>query len=67
MIKSKIPGVVKNINTAGNDDTGSGGAYMTILATGEFQIKGKVNEQNIGGISEGQAVIVHSRVDESLI
>ena len=67
VIKSKIPGVVKNINTAGNDDTGSGGAYMTILATGEFQIKGKVNEQNIGGISEGQAVIVHSRVDESLI
>ena len=67
VIKSKIPGVVKNINTAGNDDTGSGGAYMTILATGEFQIKGKVNEQKIGGISEGQAVIVHSRVDESLI
>ncbi len=66
VIKSKIPGVVKKINTAGTDDTGSSGAYMTILATGEFQIKGKVNEQNIGGISEGQAVIVHSRVDDSL-
>lgn len=37
---------------------------MTVLATGNFRIKGTVNEQNISSVIEGQPVIVHSRVDE---
>ncbi|MGN0315845.1 MAG: efflux RND transporter periplasmic adaptor subunit [Fusicatenibacter sp.] len=69
---SEIAGVVKSINT---DDSSSGGYYndnsdnsfITVLATGDFQVKGKINEQNLydGSIMEGSRVIIHSRVDEN--
>ena len=65
-ITSKIAGVVKQINDTGTDEYGNSSAYMTILATGEYQIKGTINEQNMGEISEGAAVIAHSRVDDTL-
>jgi HlyD family secretion protein len=39
--------------------------YITILAGGDYRIKGTVSEQNIYEISEGMDVIVRSRVDES--
>ena len=69
---SEIAGVVKSIN---NDDS-SAGAYpvttptipsLTVLATGDFRVKGQINEQNMsdGSITEGSQVIVHSRVDEN--
>ena len=35
-------------------------------AMGDFRIKCKVNEQNIASVTPGQAVIVHSRVDDSV-
>ncbi|HIU75290.1 MAG TPA: efflux RND transporter periplasmic adaptor subunit [Candidatus Pelethocola excrementipullorum] len=68
-VTSEIAGVVKSINNGsaemdmyGNTDT----SFMTILATGDYQIKGKVNELNMGAIAEGAPVIVHSRVDSSV-
>ena len=66
-VTSEIEGVVKSINntqdtdTSGNDSTDS--AFMTIMQTGNLQVKGTVNEQNIGELTEGMPVIVHSRVD----
>lgn len=66
VVTSKIAGVVKSINDNNNDEYGNSTAYMTILATGEYQVKGAVNEQNRGMISEGLPVIVRSRVDEEL-
>ncbi|MGN0356018.1 MAG: efflux RND transporter periplasmic adaptor subunit [Muricoprocola sp.] len=75
VVTSPIQGVVKTItstdpsSTSGMDyssDTDSS-AYMTIMATGDYRIKGTVNEQNISQLSEGDPVIVHSRVDESII
>lgn len=41
-------------------------AYITIMATGEYRIKGLINEQNMAELQVGSEVIVHSRVDESL-
>ena len=38
---------------------------MTILQTGEYRVKGSIDEQNVWMISDGQAVIIRSRVDES--
>lgn len=53
------------------DDTASGsssgGAFMTILSTGDYQVKGMVNEQNIRSIVQGEPVLIRSRVDESQI
>lgn len=66
VVTSKIAGVVKSINENGTDSNGNTAAYMTILATGDYQVKGMVNEQNRRMISEGQTVILRSRVDEDL-
>ena len=66
VVTSKIAGVVKSINENGMDENGNSTAYMTILATGEYQIKGIVNEQNRMMISQDQPVIIRSRVDEEM-
>ena len=41
-------------------------AYITILALGDYRIKGSVNEQNLKNLDTGMPVIVYSRVDSSL-
>lgn len=66
VVTSKIAGVVKSINESGMDENGNSAAYMTILATGEYQVKGIVNETNMSTINAGQPVIIRSRVDETL-
>lgn len=51
----------------GEDGSGENNAFITILSTGAYRIKGKVNEQNKNSIIQGEPVIVRSRVDESVI
>ena len=52
-----------------SSDTGSGSsnAFITVLSTGSYRVKGTVNELNIQNIVEGEPVIVRSRVDSSQI
>ena len=76
-VTSPIQGIIKSISSnTGEDDSSDtsssmnsdnedSSAYMTIMATGEYRIKGKINEQNMSEISEGMDMIVYSRVDES--
>ena len=67
--QSEIDGVVKSINNGNQDSysySGGSQAFMSIIAMGDFRIKCKVNEQNIASVTPGQAVIVHSRVDDSV-
>ena len=45
-------------------DNEESNAFITILSTGAYQIKGNVNEQNIHSIFEVDSVIVFSRVVE---
>lgn len=71
VVTSEIDGVIKNINE-NNEDSGMGYGYgmedsesfMTLLSTGQYRIKGTINEQNMSALSEGDSIIVHSRVDE---
>ncbi len=77
-VKSKMAGLVKSINKSlgesssdGEDtsdyDSGSGDStYMTILALGDYRIKGKVSETNVWSLTEGDPVIIRSRVDENV-
>ena len=71
VVTSEIDGVVKSINDSTDDSVVSYGngdnsdSYMTLLSTGQYRIKGTINEQNMGSLSEGDAIIVHSRVDEN--
>lgn len=77
-VKSEIDGVVQKISSSGSsadggtvsaDSYGMGSdgssAFITIMQTGDLRVRGTINEQNIGQISEGSAVIVHSRRDDS--
>lgn len=67
-VLSTASGVVKSVSDVNaQESTDSSAAFLTILSTGGFRVKGTVNEQNIGMISSGSAVIVRSRVDEELI
>lgn len=75
IVTSEIDGVIKTINNdvMGNGDSfsepdsgsSSGGktTFITILGTGNYRVKGKINEQNMGTIVEGDPVIIRSRVD----
>ena len=69
-VTAEMEGIVQKINDStdsGQDYYGSSGssAYITILAVGDFRIKGSVNEQNLSQIQEGMTMLVHSRVDET--
>ncbi|MDO4649314.1 MAG: efflux RND transporter periplasmic adaptor subunit, partial [Eubacteriales bacterium] len=43
----------------------SNSAFITILSTGAYRVKGYVNELNINNVVTGSSVIIRSRVDES--
>ena len=66
VVTSKMAGVVKTVNNSngGSDDGSSDDAFMTILATGSYRVKCMINEQNMSEISEGEQMLIHSRVDE---
>lgn len=74
VVTSEIDGIVKTINkdamgSGDSPDSGSSGgqtAFITILGTGNYRVKGKVNEQNRSSIIEGQPVIIRSRVDSQI-
>lgn len=67
IVTSTIAGRVQEINeTPTYDNMGNPKPFIQILTIGDYRIKGTVNEQNIWNLSEGQPVIVRSRVDESL-
>ena len=48
-----------------SDSSSGGNAFITILSTGAYRIKGTVNEMNVQNIIEGDPVIIRSRVDSS--
>ena len=68
VVKSKAAGVIKSINESKNDnpygDDGSS-AFMTIVAVGDYRVKGTIDEQNLYNISEDMEVIVYSRRDNT--
>src|SRR5699024_7291306 len=71
-VTSEMKGVVKSVQNQEQTSTNmygdsSGQAFITILATGEYRVKGRVNEQNMGEIVEGQKAVVRSRVDEDQV
>lgn len=63
-LASKVSGIVKEINEKGMDSYGNYAAFMTILQAGEYRVKGTIDEQNIWTLTEGQSVVVRSRVDK---
>ena len=68
-VTSQIDGVVKSVSSGNSDDSAATGSsdtsLVTIMKTGDYRIKGTINEQNIGQITEGMKVIVYSRADQT--
>lgn len=71
-VTAEMAGTVQKIKDPNSTDSysygsDSGNVYITILADGNFRIKGTVNEQNYSQIqsSIGMPMIVYSRVDSS--
>lgn len=73
VVKSTAAGIVKTIKENSNssqDDTGYGqvtsDAFMTIVATDDFRVKGTIDETSAYEIQKDMAVLVYSRVDDSV-
>ena len=63
-VTSTIAGTVKTINeNGGTDNYGNEQAFMSILSKGNYQIKCKASELNVGTLSEGMEMTVISRVN----
>lgn len=76
VVFAPMDGIVKEINTDA-EGTGSEEAYyyggdenaksfMSIMALGDYRIKGTASELNVRSMYEGQPVIIRSRMDESI-
>lgn len=64
-VNSEIDGVVQAIH-ANRDQAYYGPeeqAFITVMKTGDYRIKGTVNEQNFNQVWESAPVLVHSRTD----
>lgn len=71
-VTAEMGGIIQKISDPNKTDSSYGSssdsAYITILAVGDFRVKGTANEQSInqGKIYEGMPVIVYSRVDDTM-
>ena len=61
-VTSTIAGIIQEINPdPGYDDySGEKQAFMSILSTGKYRIKGKISEQNIGELQPGMDVTLET-------
>lgn len=66
-ILSPIDGKVQAINENGGTDniTGQPLPYIVLIQSGDYRVKGKINELNRAELFEGMQVIIRSRVDSS--
>lgn len=66
-VKAPASGVIQKLGDASSDSgEGDGTAFITIMETGDYKVKGVINEMNNGELTEGSQVIIRSRIDESL-
>ena len=59
-VASQTPAAENGADGAAAD---SSGAFITLLMSGAYRVKGTVDELNVGSLSEGMNVTVHSRTD----
>lgn len=67
-VRSETDGRVTAINRDGSTaEDGSEKPFMTIVETGNLRVKGRLNELNRGAVTEGMAVTVRSRTDDTAV
>ncbi|MDY4969154.1 MAG: biotin/lipoyl-binding protein [Lachnospiraceae bacterium] len=66
-VKSPVNGQIQTINEEGaSDSNGNPLPYITIVETSSYRVKGYVNETNAQALAEGTAVLLRSRVDDTV-
>ncbi|MGN0620497.1 MAG: efflux RND transporter periplasmic adaptor subunit [Porcipelethomonas sp.] len=65
-VTAEISGTVKAIKTTEEMQENATDVIMTIVNNGDFRIKGRINEQNMGSVMQGDSVIIISRTDDSV-
>ena len=70
-VRAPISGRVMSVKTSDDANSGYGDssgsdAYITIMDMTTYQVKGTINELNVGTLSEGMKVIIRSRLNESV-
>lgn len=61
---SKQSGIVQEINENANSDYSDSSAFMVIRQEGDYHIKGTISEQNVWMLTEGEPVIIRSRIGD---
>ena len=69
-VTAPMDGMIKSINQNSTSDgygsdNGNDG-FITIMAEGDFRIKGTVSEQNIYSLNQGTPIIIRSRVNDDI-
>lgn len=66
-VKAKVDGVIQSISqdgvSGGDYEDNSGDAFLTIVETGTYRVKGSANETNISSLYQDMPVTVYSRTD----
>lgn len=69
-VNAPVSGVIQSVQKENSADSGYGGdtsdgAYITIMETGTYRIRGSASEESIRGISEGMQMTAYSRQDST--
>ncbi len=64
-VVSPVSGRVQSINESGMNNYGEPTAYITIQQSGSYRIKGVLGELQRGGLTEGAALKICSRTDDT--
>ena len=67
VVVSPVDGRVQSVSENGTDNYGNALPYITIQQAGSYRVKGIINEQQRGGILEGDKIKLFSRTDESQV
>ncbi|MBO7711530.1 MAG: biotin/lipoyl-binding protein [Lachnospiraceae bacterium] len=69
-VLSELEGVIKKISKNSNSNnyymSDGSDAYITVMAVGDFRVKGTVNEQHVNELNVGDEVLAYSRVDNQV-
>ncbi len=70
-VTAPMDGMIKSINqnsSSGYGPMGTSGddGFITIIAEGDFRIKGTVSEQNIRSLNQGTPILIRSRVSDDV-
>ena len=64
-VTAEIAGTVQSLKTTEQPQSDGTDVLMKIMSDGEFRVKCTISEQNVQSIYKDEAMVLHSRVDDS--